>query len=75
MGASNLGALAASAGGKRIGRPTVAVDAVDVARLRAQGASWREIAQKLGVGATTARRAFSKLAKSPGEIPSSSKTL
>lgn len=63
----------ARARGKRIGRPPVSVDAADVARLRGQGASWREIAQKLGVGATTARRAFSKLAKSPPEIPSSSK--
>lgn len=71
----NLGALAARARGKRIGRPIVAVDAVEVARLRAQGASWREIAQELGVGATTARRAFSKLGKGPGEIPSSSRTL
>ncbi len=37
--------------------------------LRAQGASWREIASKLGVGATTARRVFSRLAKRPAEIP------
>lgn len=60
---------------KRIGRPPVVVDAAQVARLRAQGASWREIAEQLGVGATTARRAVSGLAKSPAEIPSSSKTL
>ncbi len=53
----------ARARGKRIGRPPVVVDAPEVARLRAQGASWRDIAQKLGVGATTARRAFSSFAK------------
>ncbi|MCI0719609.1 MAG: recombinase family protein [Acidobacteria bacterium] len=63
----------ARARGKRIGRPPVVVDVAEVARLRAQEASWREIAEKLGVGATTARRAFSRLAKSPVEIPSSSK--
>ncbi len=55
--------------GKRIGRPPVVVDAARVARLRTQGASWQEIAKQLGVGATTARRAFSKFAKSPAEIP------
>jgi DNA invertase Pin-like site-specific DNA recombinase len=53
----------ARARGKRIGRPPVVVDATEVARLRAQGASWREIGATLEVGATTARRAFSRLAK------------
>ncbi len=59
----------ARARGKRIGRPPVVVDAAEVARLRAQKASWHEIAEQLGVGATTARRAFSRLAKSPAETP------
>jgi DNA invertase Pin-like site-specific DNA recombinase len=59
----------ARARGKRIGRPPVFVDATQVARLRAQGASWHEIAAKLEVGATTARRAFSRLAKTPAESP------
>lgn len=59
----------ARARGKRIGRPPAVVDAAEVARLRAQNASWREIAERLGVGATTARRAFSRLAKKPAEIP------
>ncbi|MDA2913846.1 helix-turn-helix domain-containing protein, partial [Acidobacteriia bacterium AH_259_A11_L15] len=45
----------------------VVVDAEQVARLRAQNRSWREIAQELGVGATTARRAVSRLAKTPAE--------
>jgi DNA invertase Pin-like site-specific DNA recombinase len=57
----------ARARGKRIGRPTVFVDATQVARLRTQGASWREIGAKLEVGATTARRAFSRLAKTPAK--------
>ena len=50
--------------GKRIGRPPAVVDAYRIAELRAQGASWREIATELEVGATTARRALSRLAKS-----------
>jgi DNA invertase Pin-like site-specific DNA recombinase len=49
---------------KRIGRPITIVDGYRLAELRAQGASWREIGEQLNVGATTARRAFSKLAKS-----------
>ncbi len=57
----------ARARGKRIGRPPVVVDASEVARLRAKEASWREIAEQLEVGATTARRAFSRLAKTPPE--------
>ena len=59
----------ARARGKRIGRPPVIVDAERVARLRAQGLSWRAIGEKLGLGATTARRALSRLAKTPAEIP------
>ncbi len=65
----------ARARGKRIGRPPVAVDAAEVARLKAQEASWREIAEKLGVGATTARRAFSRLAKTPAETSIGSMNL
>ena len=38
----------ARAKGKKLGRPRVAVDAARVARLRAQGASWREISRELG---------------------------
>jgi hypothetical protein len=49
---------------KRIGRPPTIVDGYRVVELRAQGASWREIASRLAVGATTARRALSRLAKS-----------
>ncbi len=49
---------------KRIGRPLTIVDGYRVAELRAQGASWREIAGKLDIGAATPRRALSRLAKS-----------
>ena len=38
----------AKAKGKKLGRPRVAVDAARVARLRALGASWREISRELG---------------------------
>ncbi len=55
----------ARARGKRIGRPRKVVDAFRINELRAQGASWREIAEKLKVGATTVRRAVVGLAKSP----------
>lgn len=59
----------ARAKGKRIGRPPVVVDAARIAQRRAQGACWREIAEEFGVGATTARRALARLAKSPAETP------
>ena len=61
----------ARAHGKRIGRPPVVVDASRIAQLRAQEASWREIAKELGVGATTARRALSRFAKTCAETPES----
>jgi len=48
----------ARAKGKRLGRPRVAVDAAQIATLRAQGTSWRKIGTQLGVGTATARAAF-----------------
>jgi DNA invertase Pin-like site-specific DNA recombinase len=48
------GLAAARARGKRIGRPRKIVDAVEIARLRAGGASWRRIAAQLGVSVGTA---------------------
>ena len=57
---------------KRVGRPPTIVDSYRVGELRAQGASWREIASELAVGATTARRAFSRLAKSLPKLSSES---
>jgi DNA invertase Pin-like site-specific DNA recombinase len=44
----------AKANGKRLGRPKVTVDAIQVSRLRASGASWRTVAQKVGVSVGTA---------------------
>jgi DNA invertase Pin-like site-specific DNA recombinase len=44
----------ARAKGKRLGRPRSGVDAVEVKRLRAQGASWRAVGAALGVSAATA---------------------
>jgi len=40
----------ARAKGKRLGRPSKGIDRSSVAALRSQGASWRAIAEKLGVG-------------------------
>ncbi len=45
---------------KRLGRPRVTVDASRVAVLRAQGLSWRSIADEMGIGLATAVRAVSK---------------
>ena len=59
------GLAAAKAKGKRLGRPSVVVDAPRIATLRRAGASWAEISAQLGIGATTARRAVSSLAKNP----------
>ncbi len=55
----------ARAKGKKLGRPSRKVDARRVARLRAQGASWVAIADELGVGEGTVRRAAQKSAKNP----------
>ncbi len=55
----------ARAKGKRLGRPKVAVDAATVARLRASGKSWTAIADELGIGEGTVRRAAQTSAKTP----------
>jgi DNA invertase Pin-like site-specific DNA recombinase len=55
----------ARAKGKRLGRPSKVVDAKAVARLRAQGFSWRAIAQQLGVGVGTLYRAASGCSNIP----------
>ncbi|MGC1620035.1 MAG: recombinase family protein [Candidatus Acidiferrum sp.] len=51
----------ARAKGKRLGRPRVAVDAVQIARLRASGASWPAVARELGVSVGTAYQAARSL--------------
>ena len=43
----------ARAKGKRLGRPRIALDAAQVARLRASGLSWPKIARQLGVSVGT----------------------
>jgi len=47
----------ARAKGTRIGRPRQKVDTAFIARLRAQGVSWRAISAQLGVGVATVHRA------------------
>lgn len=63
------GLAAAKAKGKRLGRPRTGVDVAQVARLRASGASWREVSERLGVGVGTACRAFQQLSKNLPESP------
>ena len=46
----------AKAKGKKLGRPRVYVDESAIEALRTSGASWRAIAQKLGVGVSTVHR-------------------
>lgn len=55
----------AQARGVRLGRPRTAVDAAQIARMRASGSSWRQISEKLGIGVGTACRAFQTLPKTP----------
>ena len=50
----------ARAKGKRLGRPSVKVDAAEIARLRSQGIGWRAVASQLGVGLGTVVRAAKK---------------
>ena len=59
------GIAAAKAKGKRLGRPRAAVDASRVAILRSQGLSWAKIAEVLGLGEGTVRRAALASAKNP----------
>lgn len=53
----------ARAKGTRLGRPKVVVDAAGIANLRAQGHSWREITEEMGIGKGTAQRAVARLPK------------
>jgi DNA invertase Pin-like site-specific DNA recombinase len=59
----------AKAKGKHVGRPKVALDGSHIARLRAQGLSWLKIADKLGVGEGTVRRAALTSAKTLSVSP------
>jgi DNA invertase Pin-like site-specific DNA recombinase len=50
------GLAVAKAKGKKLGRPRSDVDKAEVLALRNAGASWRAIAEKLGVGLGTVHR-------------------
>jgi DNA invertase Pin-like site-specific DNA recombinase len=50
------GLAVAKAKGTKLGRPRAGVDKGKVEALRASGASWREVAEKLGVGLGTVYR-------------------
>jgi DNA invertase Pin-like site-specific DNA recombinase len=58
----------AVARGVRLGRPRRVVDAAEIARLRASGASWREVAERLNIGIGTAVRAVQQFVNKPQEI-------
>ncbi len=49
--------------GKRLGRPRVVVDTFIIAALRAQGRSWAQIKEDIGVSKGTAQRALAGLPK------------
>jgi len=55
----------AKAKGKRLGRPRTVVDASRIAKLRASGASWRDVCAETGLSKGTAQRALQKLPKNP----------
>jgi DNA invertase Pin-like site-specific DNA recombinase len=61
------GLAAAKSKGKRLGRPRTAVDAKQVASLRASGVSWKVISRELGIGVGTACRALQPPSKNPAE--------
>ena len=62
----------ARAKGRRFGRPRANVDASQIARLRASGASWRTIQRDLGISVRTARRLADSRGKSSSETASTS---
>jgi DNA invertase Pin-like site-specific DNA recombinase len=55
----------ARAKGKKLGRPRVAVDAVSIASLRAQGLSWAKVGEHLGTSEGTVRNVAQRSAKNP----------
>jgi len=66
------GIAAARSKGKKLGRPRVVVDATQIARLRASGASWPSIARQLGVSVGTVYQAARSLSKIPSKTPATS---
>jgi DNA invertase Pin-like site-specific DNA recombinase len=63
------GLRSARARGQRLGRPRTSVDAEQIAKRRAAGASWREISEELGIGTGTAVRALQNRSKNPPKSP------
>jgi DNA invertase Pin-like site-specific DNA recombinase len=60
----------AKAKGKQLGRPRCDVDETMIEILRASGASWRSVAQQLGIGVGTVHRIAQRRSKScPRPIP------
>jgi len=57
----------AVARGVRLGRPRTLANADEIARLRASGASWREVAEQMGIGVGTAVRALQQAVQKPKE--------
>jgi DNA invertase Pin-like site-specific DNA recombinase len=57
----------ARANGKRLGWPRAVVDSARIAALRAQGLSWRTVANELGVSERSIRRAALVCGKNPFE--------
>lgn len=63
----------AKAKGRRLGRPRADIDEDEVLALRKSGASWRDIAKKLGVGLGTAHRIVQPRSKNVcGDFPNGS---
>jgi DNA invertase Pin-like site-specific DNA recombinase len=50
----------ARAKGKRLGRPPKRIDQKNISTLRATGATWRDIAEKMEISVRTARRVAAK---------------
>ena len=61
------GLASARAKGKRLGRPKAEADVTQIARLRDSGASWRTVAQELGISVRTVRRAALACGKNPAD--------
>jgi len=58
--------------GKKLGRPRVVVDVVQICSLRASGASWRAISHQLGVGVGTLYKALQQRSENPSPARSAS---
>lgn len=50
----------AKAQGKHVGRPSLGLDAREIASLRAQGVPWSEVSEKVGAGISTCKRELRK---------------